>query len=329
MPITEVMNHKKYLVIALLAGFGLASAAGDRLIEPIQPVRSESRTSSNDLYVQYVGSGKLRFLQVNLPTYAVLGAEGMLVRIEYLSPNGPAKGLRMTPVSGGSSVLIDLSKLNSNIGQQFPAATPSYSSNFFLNAADFGPNPNENVAYRTVLVGQDGQDGEPIVVALNFRSVNDFREDPRLKLARDQAAEPLEDVLAIGFYQAFGDSSLSVYSIESYRTYSRVRVALRLPQNYDLGGNAQTIRQALEEGKVTGRDDTGQHYKVALGNDLRPSIGANALEFSLIMTPRLSSDATRGVVEVAPFPDRVINGVTYKFDEPFRSGFSLPLVPKR
>ena len=167
------------------------------------------------------------------------------------------------------------------------------------------------------------------MLAINFRSINDYREDPRVKLARDRAAEPLEDVLAIGFYQALGDSSLSVYSIESYRTYSRVRVALRLPNGYDLNWNARTIQQALEEGKVTGRDDTGQKYKVALGNDMRIVQGSNALEFSLIMTPRLSAQATRGFVEVAPFPDRIINGVTYKFDEPFRSGFTLPLVPKR
>lgn len=312
--------------IVLLAGFGVVVASGDRLIKPIQP---NTRISSNDPNVQYVGSGKLRFLQVNLPTYAVLGESGMPVSFTYLSPNGPAKGLRMTPVIGGSSILIDLSKLNPSIGQPFPDATPTYFVNFVLNASDFGPNAGENVAYRVALVGQDGQEGEAIVLAINFRSINDYREDPRVKLARDRAAEPLEDVLAIGFYQALGDSSLSVYSIESYRTYSRVRVALRLPNGYDLNWNARTIQQALEEGKVTGRDDTGQKYKVALGNDMRIVQGSNALEFSLIMTPRLSAQATRGFVEVAPFPDRIINGVTYKFDEPFRSGFTLPLVPKR
>ena len=47
------------------------------------------------------------------------------------------------------------------------------------------------------------------------------------------------------------------------------------------------------------------------------------------MTPRLSAQATRGFIELAPIPDRIVNGVTYKVDEPFRSGFTLPLVPKR
>jgi hypothetical protein len=323
MIVLEILKRTSAVV---LVGFGLALAAGDRLIEPIQPIPNRIFAESE---FQYLSSGKLRFLQLELPTYAVLGDAGMKVNLTYISPNGAAKGLRMTPVSGGSSVLIDLSKQAVNAYQRFPAATPTYYLQFFLNAADFGPNPSENVAYRAVLVGQDGQEGEPIVLGLNFRSTRDYQEDPRVKQTRDQASEALQDVVAIGFYQALGESSLSVFSIESFKTYSRARVALRLPKGYDLGWNMQLIQEALEAGKVTGRDDTGQAYKISLGNDARPVAGINALEFSLVMTPRLSANAKRGTITVAPIPDRIINAVRYTTDEPFRSGFTLNLEVKR
>jgi hypothetical protein len=321
-------NLIKCLSVVLLAGFGLALAVGDRLIEPFQPSPTDIRVSENNGF-QYLGSGKLRFVQINLPTYAVLGEAGMPISFGYISPNGAAKGLRLTPVLGGSSVLIDLSKIEPNSRQQFQDATPTYFTSFVLNAADFGPNPGENVAYRAALIEQDGQEGEPIVLALNFRSPRDFQEDPRVKLARDRASEPLEDVVAVGIYQAIGETSLSVYSIDSFRTYSRARVALRLPKKYDLNWNFRLIQQALEEGKVTGRDDTGQQYKFTLGNDIRAVQEINALEFSLVMTPRLSAQAKRGMITVAPIPDRIVNGTKVVVDEPFRSGFSLPLELKR
>jgi hypothetical protein len=225
--------------------------------------------------------------------------------------------------------VIDLSKLEVRPQHQFPDSTPAYFLNFVLNAADFGPNPGENVAYRAALIGQDGQEGEPIVMALNFRSTRDFQEAPSVKQTRDRASEALEDVVAIGFYQALGESSLSVFSIESFKTYSRARVALRLPPNYNLSWNMQLIQEAIEAGKVTGRDDTGQAYKISFGNDARPVAGINALEFSLIMTPRLSLSAKRGMITVAPIPDRIIDGVKVVVDEPFRSGFTLNLEVKR
>ncbi len=319
----EILKRASVIV---LVGFGLALAAGDRIIEPFQPTLTSPNINPD---FEYFGSGKIRFLRFDLPTYAVLGDVGMNINLAYASPNGVAKALRLTPVSGGSSVLIDLSNQLANAQQRFPASTPTYYSQFFLNAADFGPNPGENVAYRAVLVGQDGQEGEPIVLGLNFRSPRDYQEDPRIKQTRDRASEALKDVVAIGFYQAFGDSSLSVYSIESFKTYSRARVALRLPANYNLSWNMQIIQEALEESKVTGSDDTGQAYKVSFGNDARPVAGVNALEFSLIMTPRLSAQAKRGTITVAPIPDRVINGVNVVVDEPFRSGFTLNLEVKR
>jgi hypothetical protein len=319
----EILKRASVIV---LVGFGLALAAGDRLIEPIQPSSTNPTLNPN---FEYFGSGKLRFVRFDLPTYAVIGDVGMSVNLAYASPNGVAKALRLTSVSGGSSMLIDLSKQVTNRQQRFPDASPTYYNNFFLNAADFGPNPGENVAYRAVLIGQDGQEGEPIVMALNFRSTRDYQEDPRVKQTRDRALEALEDVVAIGFYQAFGDSSLSVYSIESFKTYSRARVALRLPPNYNLGWNMQLIQEAIEAGKVTGRDDTGQAYKISLGNDARPVAGINALEFSLVMTPRLSVNAKRGMITVAPIPDRIIDGVKVVVDEPFRSGFTLNLEVKR
>ncbi len=312
--------------VVVLVGFGLALAAGDRIIEPFQPTSSSPVLNAN---FEYFGSGKLRFLQANLPTYAVLGEAGMRVNFIYLSPNGLTKGLRMTPVLGGSSIVIDLSKLEVRPQHQFTDSTPAYFLNFVLNAADFGPNPGENVAYRAALIGQDGQEGEPIVTALNFRSIRDFQEAPSIKQARERASEALEDVVAIGFYQALGESSLSIYSIEGFKTYSRARVSLRLPPNYNLGSNMQLIQEALEAGKVIGSDDTGQSYKISLGNDTRPVAGINALEFSLIMTPRLSLSAKRGTIRVAPIPDRIINGVKYAVDEPFRSGFTLNLEVKR
>jgi hypothetical protein len=316
----------KRVSVIVLVGFGLALAAGDRLIEPFQPTLTSPVINPD---FEYFGSGKIRFLRFELPMYAVIGDGGMRVNLAYISPNGAAKGLRLTPVSGGSSVLIDLSKQLANAQKRFSASTPTYYTDFFLNAADFGPNPGENVSYRAVLVGQDGQEGEPIVLGLNFRSVRDYQEDPRVKQTRDQASEALEDVVAIGFYQALGESSLSVYSIESFKTYSRARVALRLPANYNLDWNMQIIQEALETGKVTGSDDTGQAYKISLGNDTRKVAGINALEFNLIMTPRLSPNAKRGIIMVASIPDRIINGVKVVLDEPFRSGFTLNLEVKR
>jgi hypothetical protein len=318
----EILKRASVIV---LIGFGLALAAGDRTIEPFQPTLTNPIVNPN---FQYFGTGQIRFLQINVPTYAVLGEVGMPISFTYISPNGAAKGIRFTPILGGSSVLINLSKLEVRSQTDFPDATPMYFNNFYLNATDFGPNPGENVAYRAVLIGQDGQEGEPIVLALNFRSTRDFQEDPRIKLVRERASEALEDVVAIGLYQALGESSLSVYSIESFKTYSRARVALRLPKGYNLGWNIQLIQEALEAGKVTGSDDTGQAYKISMGNDTRSVPGINALEFSLIMTPRLSANAKRGTITVSPIPDRIINGVKYGVDEPFRSGFTLNLEVK-
>jgi hypothetical protein len=322
-----VKHTLKRSVIATIAAFGVSLAAGDRVIEPIEPPR-QLPIDSNET-VQYIGSGKIRFLRLSMPTYMILGDTGAAIGLTYLSPNGPAKALRLTPTLGGSSVLINLADTRAYPQQNRPDATPMYNVNVFVDASDFGPNPGENVTYRAVLVGQDGQEGEPIVTGLNFRSTRDFQEDPRIKLARNRGQEALEDVIAVNFYRALGESSLSIYSLESYRTYSRARIALRLPAAYDLGWNIQLIQRALESGKVTGRDDLGNVYQFGLGNDMHPIPEITGLEFSLIMTPRLSSQAKRGTIKVAPIPDREENGFKIVTDEPFRSGFEIPLEIKR
>jgi hypothetical protein len=113
--------------VVFLVGFGLALAAGDRIIEPFQPTLTSPVINPD---FEYIGSGKLRFLQFDVPMYAVIGDAGMRVNIAYISPNGAAKGLRLTPVSGGSSVLIDLSKQFANAQKRFPASTPTYYSSY-------------------------------------------------------------------------------------------------------------------------------------------------------------------------------------------------------
>jgi hypothetical protein len=322
-----VKHRLKRSVIATIAAFGVSLAAGDRVIEPVEPPR-QLPIDSNDT-VQYLGSGKIRFLRLSMPTYMILGDSGAAISLAYLSPNGPVKALRLTPTLGGSSVLINLAEISTYPQQNRPDATPMYNVNVFVNPSDFGPNPGENIAYRAVLVGQDGQEGEPIVTGLNFRSTRDFQEDPRIKLARERAQEALEDVIAVNFYRALGESSLSIYSLESYRTYSRARIALRLPAGYDLNWNIQQIQRTLESGKVTGRDDLGNQYQFALGSDIRVIPGITGLEFGLIMTPRLSSQAKRGTIKVGPIPDREENGYKIVIDEPFKTGFEIPLELKR
>ena len=322
------MQHaRKRLAMAVVAAFGVAFAAGDRVIEPV-PNPGEARLAAEGR-AQYVGSGRMRFVQVGLPLYAVIGGGPMLVNAAYLSDNGPAKGLRLTPLSGGSSVLVNLERVTTTPPQLEVQATPQYYLTFWLDPADFGPNPGEGVAYRAVLVDQNGQEGEPTVLALNFRSIRDFRDDPRVVAARERAKEPLEDVVAVGFYQALGESSLSVYSIESFRSYSRVRVAMRFPSGYSLDWNVRWIQRSLEEGRVTARDDTGQRYRIGFGADARFVRDANALEFSLLMTPRLTPGARRGFFKIGPIPDRTENGYVVAVDEPFRSGIELPIEVKR
>jgi hypothetical protein len=325
-----VKDMLKRFVIISIAAFSMGLAAGDRVIEPIEQPRQNPQTIGfAEGSTQYVGSGKLRFLRFDTPMYTVVGDSGTQIRLVYISPNGPAKALRLTPIASDSSVLINLTDTRAYPQQNRPDSTPVYSSELFVNPSDFGPNPGENVAYRAVLIGQNGQEGEAIVTGLNFRSLRDFQEDPRIKLNRERAQEALEDVIAVNFYRALGESSLSIYSLESYRTYSRARIALRLPATYDLQWNTQLIQRALESGKVTGRDDLGNTYLFALGNDIRVIPGITGLEFSLIMTPRLSSQAKRGTIKVGPIPDREENGFKIVIDEPFKSGFEIPLELKR
>jgi hypothetical protein len=325
-----VKHRFKRSVITTIAAFGVGLAAGDRVIEPIEPPRQNSPTTVFlEGGTQYVGSGKIRFLRFDTPVYTIIGDSGTQIRLVYLSPNGPAKALRLTPTSGGSSVLINLADTRAYSQQNSPDSTPIYNSELFVNPSDFGPNPGENIAYRAVLVGQDGQEGEPIVTGLNFRSTRDFQEDPRIRSSRERAKEALEDVIAVNFYRALGESSLSIYSLESFRTYSRARIALRLPAGFDLNWNMLLIRRALETGTVTGRDNLGNSYKFSLGDDMRAVPGITGLEFSLIMTPRLSSLAQRGTIKIAPIPDREENGYKIVIEEPFRSGFEIQLELKR
>jgi hypothetical protein len=322
-----VKHAFKRSMIATIAVFSVSLAAGDRVIEPVEPPR-QLPIDSNDT-VQYLGSGKIRFLRLSMPTYMILGDAGAAIGLTYLSPNGPAKALRLTPTLGGSSVLINLAEISTSLQQNRADATPMYNTNVFVNPSDFGPNPGENVAYRAALVGQDGQEGEPIMTGLNFRSIRDFQEDPRIKSSRERAQEALEDVIAVNFYRALGESSLSIYSLESFRTYSRARIALRLPAGFDLNWNMLLIRRALETGAVTGRDNLGNSYKFSLGDDMRAVPGITGLEFSLIMTPRLSNLAQRGTIKIAPIPDREENGYKIVIEEPFKSGFEIPLELKR
>jgi hypothetical protein len=322
-----VKHAFKRSMIATIAVFGVSLAAGDRVIEPVEPPRQLPISNKDE--VQYIGSGKIRFLYLSMPTYMILGDLGAAISLTYLSPNGPAKALRLTPTLGGSSVLINLAEISASPQQNRPDATPMYNINIFVNPSDFGPNPGENIAYRAVLVGQDGQEGEPIVTGLNFRSTRDFQEDPRIRSSRERAQEALEDVIAVNFYRALGESSLSIYSLESFRTYSRARIALRLPAGFDLNLNMLLIRRTLETGTVTGRDNLGNSYKFSLGDDMRAVPGITGLEFSLIMTPRLSSLAQRGTIKVGPIPDREENGYKIMINEPFKTGFEIPLELKR
>jgi hypothetical protein len=325
-----VKDTLKRFVIISIAAFSMGLAAGDRVIEPIEQPRQNPQTIGfAEGSTQYVGSGKLRFLRFDTPMYTVVGDSGTQIRLVYISPNGPAKALRLTPIASDSSVLINLTDTRAYPQQNRPDSTPVYSSELFVNPSDFGPNPGENVAYRAVLVGQDGQEGEPIVTGLNFRSTRDFQEDPRIRSSRERAQEALEDVIAVNFYRALGESSLSIYSLESFRTYSRARIALRLPAGFDLNWNMLLIQRALETGAVTGRDNLGNSYKFSLGDDMRAVPGTSGLEFSLIMTPRLSSFAQRGTIKIAPIPNREENGYKIVIEEPFRSGFEIPLELKR
>jgi hypothetical protein len=300
----------------------VALAQGERRLEPINPSQQAQPIPQG---AWYVGSNKPRFTSWFTSNSYVLLNGTVPLNFSYTAPS-PARSVRFTPTSGGSILRVDLN--DANVRTQ-PAGPSPFGQMFgvqlVLNASDFGVNGGAQ-SYRMVLVDAGGNEGEPVQIALNFRSRNDFRLDPSIA----RAEEVLSSIVPIGYFQAQLGGSVFVPSVQNYQTYSRLWFELRLPPTIYFDPN--TARQAVGTGAVELSDDAGQRYTVEWDNQALSGLPeANSLRFALLLTPRLTETARTLILVQKPLkPENVAPGVPFDtLVEPFKSGLRLTLPLQR
>jgi hypothetical protein len=314
---------KRSVIIGLVLA-SVALAQGERVITPL-----ESFDIPDPRDQLYIGSKKLRFVYSPsfYPSYLVVGQPAS---IYFMYAGTEAKALRLTPVTGGSSLRIPLTGNNVPVSpsdyefQNSPAALgePTFRAGVVINSADFGVNAGGSISYRAELLDAAGKAGESVQISLNFRAKSDFVTSPRYARAK----ESLRQVVPIGVQQNLGDTSGAVYSIEVFETYSRVRTSLRFGRNADARYNQQFIPQALAGGALTASDDTGQQYVFSVENEeISVNSQLNSLEIPLTMTPALKANAKSLVLKFDPSKSPNADALL----EPFKSGLSVPLTLKR
>jgi hypothetical protein len=314
---------KRSIIIGMVLA-GVALAQGERVIKPL-----ESFEVPDPREQVYIGSKGLRFVSGPsfYPNYAVVG---QALSAYFVYAGMEAKALRLTPVTGGSSLRIPLIGNNLPIlpndyeFQYSPAAfgEPTFRAGIALNSADFGLNPGQSVSYRAELLDASGKAGESVQMSLNFRAKSDFVTSPRFARAK----ESLRQVVPVGVEQKLGDASGAVYSIEVFETYSRVRTSLRLGRNADARYNQQFIPQAVTGGALTASDDTGQEYAFSVdGEEISVNSQLNSLEIPLTMIPALKANARTLILKFDPSKSPTADMLL----EPFKSGLSVPLTLKR
>ena len=306
--------------MALVLLCGAVLAQGERVLQPIAP-----QGRSADVRPEwYVGTNKPRFINWSAEnTYTVLN-EPIQFGFAYISAS-EVRAIRFTPITGGSSLRVNLNAANVSVGAR--ASTNSnqvLGASFTVNASDFGVNAPNAQGYRVTLVDAEGREGEPIQIAINFRSNSDYRPDA----ATARASETLSTVVPIGYFQAQAGGSAFIPSVQNFQSYSRLWLEIRLPANFDLNLNVNSFRTAVNTGIVTLTDDVGQRYAVT--RDDRAVSGlpdGNGFRFALVMTPALLPSAKRLILVQAPIKaENVPTGQRLEDTvEPFRSGLTLNL----
>ena len=313
------MSLKRCVMTSVLL-CGAVLAQGERILEPIAP---QGRSADAQLD-RYVGTKKPRFLNwYSDATYAVL-SEPISFNFVYTSAVA-ARAIRFTPISGGSSLRVNLDAKNLSSNETgLTSLGRVFNVRFTVNASDFGVNAPNAQSYRVALVDAGGQEGEPIQTAINFRSKSDFQPD----LATARARETLSSVVPVGYFQAQSGGSVFVPSVQNFQSYSRLWLEIRLPSNFNLGSNVNSFRTAVTTGVVTLADDVGQRYAVAWDDRAASDLpDSNGFRFALVMTPALSPSAKRLILVQAPIKaENVPAGLRLEDTvEPFRSGLTLTL----
>ncbi len=311
--------RRRLLAVMLLCGAVLAQ--GERTLEPMKP-QDRSDALRPDWYV---GTAKPRFLNWYVDaTYAVLN-EPISFGFTFVSTT-EVRAVRFTPLSGGSSLRVNLSARNvvlnarklTNLGQ-------SFEGRITLNASDFAVKAGGAENYRVALLDAGGKEGESFQIAINFRSKSDFQPDPAVA----RANEPLSGIVPIGFFQALSGGSVFVPNVQNFQSYSRLWLEVRLPSDLDLALNTTLFRLAVNA--VSLRDDAGQRYVVEWDDRAVSKLpDGNGFRFALVMTPKLSSTAKRlALVQGSIKAENLPAGLRLDdLREPFRSGltFDLPLL---
>jgi hypothetical protein len=236
--------------------------------------------------------------------------------VQFGGVQKPLKGLRLRPTSGGQAFFLQIPRAHQSIGGN------SGFINTEFNGADLNLAANTQTTFDLTLVSEDNLESAPFRLTLNSKMTNQFQQS----LADLRAQETLTSVFPIQFNQSFGDGGLSVYSVENFQSYARVRVALK--SQFGSGEDRNLILTAIAEGFIKITDDLGNLYPVQADITRDGQCGMrpvyNGTDYSLLLGAPVNPTAKLLRLSFQATPE-----VAARLAEPFKSGFIVALPIRR
>jgi hypothetical protein len=236
--------------------------------------------------------------------------------VRFANVGKPLKGMRLRPTAGGRAYFLQIPASQQFIGGNSGSIVTE------LNGADLNLAANTQTTFDLTLVSDNNLESSPFRLTLNSKMTNQFQQS----IADLRAQETLLNVLPIQFSQSFGNGNLSVYSVENFQTYARVRVALR--SQFSASADRNLILTAIAEGFIKIADDVGNAYPVQADVTRDGQCGMrpiyNGTDYSLLLGAPVNPAAKLLRLSFQANPE-----VAQRLAEPFKSGFTVALPIQR
>jgi hypothetical protein len=249
-------------------------------------------------------------------SYWLMGRFDNRLVVQFAGVQKPLKGLRLRPTTGGKAYFLQIPANQQSIGGNSGFLTTEF------NGADLNLAANSQTTFDLTLVAENNLESVPFRLTLNSKMTNQFQQS----LADLRAQEIISSVLPIQFNQSIGNGGLSVYSLENFQTYARVRVALR--SQFSSTTDRNLVLTAIAEGFIQISDDLGNAYPVQADVTRDGQCGMrpiyNGTDFSLLLGAPLNQAAQSLVLKFQATPEAAA-----RLAEPFKSGFRVVLPLRR
>jgi hypothetical protein len=249
-------------------------------------------------------------------TYWLMGRFDNRLVVQFDKVQRPLKGLRLRPTAGGKAYFLQIPANQQSIGGNSGFLTTEF------NGADLNLAANTQTTFDLTLVAENNLESAPFRLTLNSKMTNQFQQS----IADLRAQETLTSVFPIQFNQSFGNGGLSVYSLENFQTYARVRVALR--SQFSSSADRALILTSIAEGFIKINDDLGNPYSVQADVTRDGQCGMrpiyNGTDYSLLLGTPVNPAAKVLRLSYQATPE-----VASRLAEPFKSGFTVALPIQR